>query len=138
MCETLGAHRLCANYEPIQPVREAPTDELSYDYLNVQALHWGWMHAGRRGMRMRATKQFVRQVFGSSTKTWPLACPSQGVQHKLLETSMRKEREIFGFVNTSKHREDFFQAPHRLCVINASEILLANETVWRGFYESLH
>lgn len=139
ICETLKANGLCSQHKELlaTSARESPASELTFDYLNVQALQWGWMSAGKRGARMRETKRFVRRIFSNEFFHWPFHCPTQSIQSQLLETSILMERAILGSVDVSKLRQDFFSSAHRLCEVNASAVLLRNETVWKNFYHSL-
>lgn len=134
--EVLNAKHVCSHYQPIPPRRTSPQNELVYDYLNVQALHWGWMKAGKRGQLSRSTRAFVQNVLRLSPQDLPKICPSRALQESFLEYSLAMEKQVLGAVDVKDHTDLFWLAAPSLCTVNAKKVLSTNKTMWKMFYES--
>lgn len=135
----LNAKHTCATYQPLAPTRQSPAEYLVYDHLNVQALHWGWMKAGRRGQLARSTKAFVESVLQMSPQDFPKDCPSQSLLESFLAYSLAMEAKLLGTtgMDTKQHTELFWKSSADLCTVNATKVLSANETKWKKYFSSL-
>lgn len=137
VCKVLDARNTCSSYQPIPQSRQSPGDDLVYDYLNVQALQWGWMRQAPRGQRARSTRNFVQNVLKVSPLDFPQDCPSRSLLESLLAYSMALEENIIGSVDAKDHTEPFWRFSKSLCTVNATAVLLANATTWKTFYASV-
>jgi hypothetical protein len=136
--EVLETRHTCSNYQPVSQSRQSPADDLVYDYLNVQAFHWGWwIRQDRRGQRARSTRNFVQNVLNLSPLSFPQDCPSQSLLEKFLAYSIAMEDRILGSVDVAHHTDRFWKFSKHLCTVNATKVLLANSTTWKAFYAAL-
>ena len=139
LCEEVlqDAKQTCSTYQPAPLSRQSPSEDLVYDYLNVGALHRGWMSSGRRGQRARSTKTFVQNVLKLSPNDFPKSCPSRSLLEPFLEYSIAMERRILGKVDIQDHLEQFWKSARNFCTVNATAVLTANQSLWKQFYASL-
>lgn len=138
LCETLVAEGTCTKYQAVPPSRKSPAEDLAYDYLNIQALRWGWIQeTHKRGALMRSTRNFVKHTLRSNVLDYPFDCPTNQTMKKLLERSITLEKNIIGFADSHDLSTKFWASTGRLCTINAKKALLANKTLWMNFYLSL-
>jgi hypothetical protein len=135
ICDVLQANYTCQNYQPLPPSRESSIKELMYDYINIQGLHWGWMRLGKRGTRMRATRDFLDQYDMSNVA---YDCPDHMLLNTFLDHSLELERKILGNVtDEEEHSWRFWKGMKKFCTVNATKLLLKQPEQWKKFYQSL-